>query len=212
MSAVIQDWTSEPYVLGSYSYPTVGSYPGGLSMRQILAQPVGTALYFAGEATHNNASATVPGALRSGERAAGEHDTAAGGPPAAGIPETDFSASVTFGVPPLDISFTDSLKGPSVHLREKISSPGNRSPGMIFVSAIGQSTRVVNKGNPHREHRFFIYPALHADRPAQQFGKPLRDRQPQPCVSVTCPVIFPVVPQKPGALIPNASAPANSQI
>jgi PKD repeat protein len=107
LSAVVQDWTSEPYVLGSYSYPTVGSYPGGLSMRQVLAQPVGASLYFAGEATHNNASATVPGALRSGERAAGEHDTAAGGPPAAGTPTTDFSASVPFGVPPLDVSFTD---------------------------------------------------------------------------------------------------------
>jgi monoamine oxidase len=107
VSAVIQDWTSEPYVLGSYSYPTVGSYPGGLSMREILAQPVGTTLYFAGEASNNNNSATVPGAMQSGERAAGEHNTAAGGPPAAGTPTADFSASPDQGGEPLDVTFTD---------------------------------------------------------------------------------------------------------
>jgi PKD repeat protein len=52
-------------------------------------------------------AATVPGALQSGERAAGEADTDIGGPPAAGTPTADFSASVVSGDPPLDVSFTD---------------------------------------------------------------------------------------------------------
>ncbi|MBW2694002.1 MAG: PKD domain-containing protein [Deltaproteobacteria bacterium] len=76
-------------------------------MRQVLAQPVGTTLYFAGEATHNTMAATVPGALQSGERAGGEVDTDIGGPPAAGTPAADFSASIVSGDPPLNVSFTD---------------------------------------------------------------------------------------------------------
>ena len=61
---------------GCYSFPTPGSYPtdGSDSAREILAEPVGTALYFAGEATHNAWSATVGGAMDSGLRAAGEID------------------------------------------------------------------------------------------------------------------------------------------
>ena len=31
------DWTKRPYVRGSYSYPAPGSYPGGTSMREELA-------------------------------------------------------------------------------------------------------------------------------------------------------------------------------
>jgi hypothetical protein len=40
----------------------------------VLAEPVGTALYFAGAPTHNSWSSTVVGALDSGLRAAGEVD------------------------------------------------------------------------------------------------------------------------------------------
>ncbi len=47
------------------------------------------------------------GALQSGERAAGEADTDIGGPPAAGTPAADFSASIVSGGPPLNVSFTD---------------------------------------------------------------------------------------------------------
>jgi monoamine oxidase len=107
IDGVIRDWTKQPYVRGSYSYPAPGTYPGGTSMRQQLATPVGTTLYFAGEATHNSAPSTVPGALQSGERAAGEMDTDSGGPPAPGTPTADFAASVSSGPPPLDVSFTD---------------------------------------------------------------------------------------------------------
>jgi monoamine oxidase len=40
----------------------------------VLAEPVDASLYFAGEATDDNHSATVFGALDSGLRAAGEID------------------------------------------------------------------------------------------------------------------------------------------
>ncbi len=157
VSAVIQDWTSEPYVLGSYSYPTVGSYPGGTSMREILAQPVGSTLYFAGEATHNSAAATVPGALRSGERAAGEHNTAAAGPPAAGTPTSDFSASVVSGPVPLSVDFTDlSSQVPTgwswnfgdtgtsaaQHPTYQYMTPGTYTVSLTASNASGSHTRV----------------------------------------------------------------------
>jgi monoamine oxidase len=107
----VQDWTSEPYVLGSYSYPVPGSYPnGGPSMREILAEPVGE-VSFAGEATHNTASATVPGALQSGDRAAGEIDLALGGPPDPSAPKADLEASPELGEPTLQVSFTDLSTG-----------------------------------------------------------------------------------------------------
>jgi monoamine oxidase len=108
VEAVVQNWTAEPYVLGSYSYPAPNTRPiSGLTERQVLAQPVGTTLYFAGEATHNTAASTVPGALQSGERAGNEVDTELGGPPAASTPIADFSASVELGPAPLTVSFTD---------------------------------------------------------------------------------------------------------
>jgi monoamine oxidase len=104
----VMDWTASPYTLGSYSYPAPGTRPvSGPSMRQVLAQPVGTTLYFAGEATHNTAPSTLPGAMQSGERAGGEVDTNLGGPSAQGTPIADFSASVTSGNAPLDVSFSD---------------------------------------------------------------------------------------------------------
>jgi monoamine oxidase len=108
IDGTVQNWTAEPYVLGSYSFPAPGTRPfGGPTMREVLAEPVGTTLYFAGEATHNTMPATVPGAMQSGERAGGEADTDLGGPPAAGTPAADFSASIVSGDPPLNVSFTD---------------------------------------------------------------------------------------------------------
>lgn len=108
IEGVVQNWSAEPYIRGSYSFPAPETRPlVGLSKREVLAQPVGTTLYFAGEATHNTAASTVPGAMQSGERAAGEVNTDLGGPPAPGTPTADFSASVTIGAVPLDVSFTD---------------------------------------------------------------------------------------------------------
>jgi monoamine oxidase len=61
---------------GGYSYPTLYSYPtdGGPSLRVDLAAPESTKLYFAGEATSNENSANVTGAMETGLRAAGEID------------------------------------------------------------------------------------------------------------------------------------------
>jgi len=112
VEGVVQDWTAEPYVLGSYSFPAPGTRPtSGSTQREILAQPVGTSLYFAGEATHNTAASTVPGALQSGERAGGEVDGQLGGPPAGSAPKAAFSATVESGEPPLDVSFNDLSTG-----------------------------------------------------------------------------------------------------
>jgi len=104
---VVNNWTADAYIRGSYSFPAPGTRPGGTTMREILAQPVGGSLYFAGEATHNTAPSTVPGALQSGERAGGEAHAQMGGPPAPGTPATDFSASAESGPSPLDVTFTD---------------------------------------------------------------------------------------------------------
>ena len=46
--SVIMDWTAEPYILGSYSYPP----PNSAGLRQALAEPVADKLYFAGEAAN----------------------------------------------------------------------------------------------------------------------------------------------------------------
>jgi polyamine oxidase len=64
-------WLSDPWALGSYSYPAVGS---SLDDRRLYAEPVtgahGAKLYFAGEATDLTDYGTVHAALRSGEAAA----------------------------------------------------------------------------------------------------------------------------------------------
>lgn len=56
------DWSRDPYVQGSYSYPS----PGEGNARQILTQPVGQQLFFAGEACNTYGHiATVHGAMES---------------------------------------------------------------------------------------------------------------------------------------------------
>jgi monoamine oxidase len=61
---------------GGYTYPKIGAYPtdGSPSAREVLGDPVGTKLYFAGAPTHNSWASTVVGAMDSGLRAAGEID------------------------------------------------------------------------------------------------------------------------------------------
>jgi monoamine oxidase len=155
----VMDWTASPYVLGSYSYPAPGTRPtSGPTMRQVLAQPVGTTLYFAGEATHNTAPSTLPGALQSGERAGGEVDTNLGGPPAPGTPTADFSASVTSGNAPLDVSFSDlSTQTPTgwswnfgdtsasgdQHPSHQYTTPGTYTVSLTATNANGSHTRVL---------------------------------------------------------------------
>lgn len=60
-------WLTDPWALGSYSYPAVGSLPED---RRIYGQPIGDRLLFAGEATEDGIYGTVHAALLSGERAA----------------------------------------------------------------------------------------------------------------------------------------------
>ena len=161
IEANVHNWTAEPYVLGSYSFPGPGTRPTtGPTMREVLAQPVGTTLYFAGEATHNTAASTVPGALQSGERAGGEVDTQLGGPPAAGAPRADFSASVTVGAAPLDVSFTDlSSQLPTQwswnfgdgdssadqHPVHQYTTPGDYTVSLTVTNPNGSHTRVMPK-------------------------------------------------------------------
>jgi len=64
------DWSSDPYSKGAYTFPS----PSGLmAVRRVLSEPIGTSLFFAGEATHSRGEyATIHGALESGVRAADE--------------------------------------------------------------------------------------------------------------------------------------------
>ncbi len=157
----VMDWTASPYTLGSYSYPAPETRPiSGSTMRQVLAQRVGSQLYFAGEATHNTAASTVPGALQSGERAGGEVDTELDGPPAAGTPAADFSASAVSGGPPLDVSFTDlSTELPTgwswnfgdtgtssdQHPSHQYTAAGVYTVSLTATNSIGSHTRVLPK-------------------------------------------------------------------
>ncbi len=68
--ASVHRWTSDPWTRGAYSFFPPGSGPAD---RRTLAAPVDGRLFFAGEATDTTGqSATVTGAIRSGERAADE--------------------------------------------------------------------------------------------------------------------------------------------
>ena len=68
---VMTRWGADPYARGAFSYYRVGSGP---SDRRALAAPVADRLYFAGEATSEDAPGTVQGALLSGRRAARQVD------------------------------------------------------------------------------------------------------------------------------------------
>lgn len=68
VAAYLHDWQRDRFAYGAYSYVAVG----GGSAREQLAVPMQDTLFFAGEATHADAAATVSGALQSGERAAWE--------------------------------------------------------------------------------------------------------------------------------------------
>lgn len=72
---LVQDWSSDPYVRGSYSFPTLETYQSSYnSKRQQLAKPVADKLFFAGEGSNHINPACVPGALQEGERAAKQID------------------------------------------------------------------------------------------------------------------------------------------
>jgi monoamine oxidase len=65
----IQDWGSEPFIGGAYTY----SKPGTGNARDVLAQTLSEKVYFAGEATHTQGHyATVHGAMETSLRAINE--------------------------------------------------------------------------------------------------------------------------------------------
>ena len=69
LAAVMVNWIDDPFALGGYSVAP----PGAVNAREMLAQPLGERLFWAGEATAPNAwSSTVHGAYESGRRAAAE--------------------------------------------------------------------------------------------------------------------------------------------
>jgi monoamine oxidase len=66
-AAYLHDWHADPFARGAYSYAPAHALPA----RATLATPVAATLYFAGEATElGGHSATVHGAIASGQRAA----------------------------------------------------------------------------------------------------------------------------------------------
>lgn len=65
--ALITRWGFDPFTLGSYSYITPGATGADYD---ILAEPIGDRIFFAGEATSRTYAATVHGAFLSGEREA----------------------------------------------------------------------------------------------------------------------------------------------
>ncbi|MEZ7756223.1 FAD-dependent oxidoreductase [Microbacterium paraoxydans] len=72
--SVRSTWTTDPFARGAASFTPVGVLA---ATRAALAQPVDDRLFFAGEATDDEAPGTVRGALRSGRRAARELTIAA---------------------------------------------------------------------------------------------------------------------------------------
>lgn len=62
------NWQSDAFSRGAYSYAGVG----GTKAHQILARPLQSTLFFAGEATSSDQTGTVAGAVESGQRAAKE--------------------------------------------------------------------------------------------------------------------------------------------
>jgi lysine-specific histone demethylase 1B len=65
ISYYVQNWTTNPFIKGAYSYSTVGMG----NAREISAQSVDKKLYFAGEAMNiNGHHQTVHGAIETGYR------------------------------------------------------------------------------------------------------------------------------------------------
>ncbi len=76
--SAVHRWTTDPWTRGAYSFFLPGSGPAD---RHALAAPVDGRLFFAGEATDTTGqSATIAGAILSGERAAEELLAARRGP------------------------------------------------------------------------------------------------------------------------------------
>ena len=65
VAAYVQNWTTNPFIKGAYSYSTIGMG----NAREVAAKPVGKKIYFAGEAMNTNGHhQTVHGAVETGYR------------------------------------------------------------------------------------------------------------------------------------------------
>ena len=64
----MHNWQADPFSRGAYSYAAVG----GQRAHATLGKPLSNTLFFAGEATSGDQTATVAGAIESGKRAAKE--------------------------------------------------------------------------------------------------------------------------------------------
>lgn len=82
IEGIVQNWGADPYTLGAYSYPKIGTYTAAnQSKRLALQEPVANnRIFFAGEGTHHTHPSTVVGALHEGERAANAVAKANGSP------------------------------------------------------------------------------------------------------------------------------------
>jgi monoamine oxidase len=82
LDGIVQNWGTEPYTLGVYSFPMVGTFTTESDnlRRDLQAAVAEDRIFFAGEATSITRSATVPGALAEGERAADAVHAANGAP------------------------------------------------------------------------------------------------------------------------------------
>ncbi len=67
VTTAVTRWLSDPWALGSYSYPAVGSTEADRASYQ---EPVGTRLYFAGEGVDPDQYGTIHAALLSGQESA----------------------------------------------------------------------------------------------------------------------------------------------
>jgi polyamine oxidase len=68
-NAIVTRWRRDPFAIGSYSYLSTSNTEGD---RELVAAPIGSRLFFAGEATSTTNPATVHGALMSGRDAAAQ--------------------------------------------------------------------------------------------------------------------------------------------
>ena len=66
LHAHIVDWSREKHIYGAYTYPTLHAQVGD---RDVLAEPIGTTVFFAGEATHAAINPCMQAAMETGSRA-----------------------------------------------------------------------------------------------------------------------------------------------
>ena len=82
LEGIVQNWGTEPYTLGVYSYPKIGTFTtANDSKRRDLQDPVANnRIFFAGEGSHVTHPSTVVGAIHEGERVANDVDAINGDP------------------------------------------------------------------------------------------------------------------------------------